>query len=81
MSLIGSSGKYLSTWVLAHLIGFFDGPPIPKLAKLHKVLGLCEVLRGYPMKVVNLAYVLIDGLLYMLLRTNVACDCWFYLIL
>jgi hypothetical protein len=32
------------------------------------------------MRVVHLAFVLLDGLLYMLLRTIVACDCWFYLI-
>jgi hypothetical protein len=32
------------------------------------------------MRVIHLAYVLLDGLLYMLLRSIVACDCWFYLI-
>jgi hypothetical protein len=40
---MGPSEKYLSTWVLAHLIGSFDDPPILKPAKLHKVLSLCEV--------------------------------------
>jgi hypothetical protein len=33
------------------------------------------------MRVSHVAFVLLDGLLYMLLRTTVACDCWFYLIL
>jgi hypothetical protein len=37
-----SLGRYLSTYVLTHLIGYFDGLPIPKLAKMRKVLGLCE---------------------------------------
>jgi hypothetical protein len=32
------------------------------------------------MRVVHLAFVLIDGLLCMILRTIAPCDCWFYLI-
>jgi hypothetical protein len=32
------------------------------------------------MRVAHVIFVLLDGLLYMLLRTIVARDCWFYLI-
>jgi hypothetical protein len=33
-------GKYFSSWVLSHVIGDNDNPPIPKLGKLYQLYGL-----------------------------------------
>jgi hypothetical protein len=33
-------GKYFSSWVLAHVIGANDNPPIPKLGKLYEFYEL-----------------------------------------
>jgi hypothetical protein len=39
LCLEGFLKNYCSTWVLVHLIRSDDGPPIPKLGKLHRVLS------------------------------------------
>jgi hypothetical protein len=40
MLLDGFLGKYFSSWVLAHVIGANDDPPIPKLGKLYEFYEL-----------------------------------------
>jgi hypothetical protein len=45
MPLDGFLEKYSSSWVLAHIIGANDDPPIPKLGKLYELYELLSSLK------------------------------------